>query len=180
MPIHFIDSKCNIKQLKSHKTCLTNHTGSIWHHIMPLVINALRIGHTDTHMHTYRHVKKSNFKKLALAVGCLMLVYKWLHFARTNRQLAWNHYKTGWWGWAYVLWYVELKAAWIDIPYMTIYGIYNFWMEIPNCYPPVLCIPTEVLVVLTTLWNELSKMAGNPTKHSLWSWSTELSWVTID
>jgi len=37
------------------KTCLTNHKGSISHHIMPLVINSLRGGHTHTHTRTYSH-----------------------------------------------------------------------------------------------------------------------------
>ena len=46
-PIHFIDGKCHIKQLragkrlKSCKTCLTNHTWSISYHITLLVINVL-------------------------------------------------------------------------------------------------------------------------------------------
>ena len=37
--------------------CLTNHTGSIPRQIMPLVINSLGSGHTDTqtHMHAYTH-----------------------------------------------------------------------------------------------------------------------------
>ena len=30
---------------------------------MPLVINALRGGHTHTHTHTYRRANQSNFKK---------------------------------------------------------------------------------------------------------------------
>ena len=34
---------------KSHRTYLTNHMGSISHHIMPLVINSLGGGHTHTH-----------------------------------------------------------------------------------------------------------------------------------
>ena len=52
-PIHLIDGKCHIKQLnsrKNHKTCLTNRTQSISHHIMPLVMNALGGGHTDIPM----------------------------------------------------------------------------------------------------------------------------------
>ena len=62
-PIHFINGKCHIEQLKagkSHKTCLTNCTQSISlsHHIMPLVINGLRGRHSDTHKHTYQHLKK--------------------------------------------------------------------------------------------------------------------------
>ena len=46
---------------KSRKTCLTNRTRSILHHIMPLVINGLGGGHTDTH--AYRHADQNNFKK---------------------------------------------------------------------------------------------------------------------
>ena len=38
-----------IKKLKSCRASLTNHTGSIFHHIMPLVINALRGGLTNIH-----------------------------------------------------------------------------------------------------------------------------------
>ena len=55
MPFQFIDS--NI--LKGLKTCLTNHTQPVSHHIMPLVINSLGGGHKDT----YRHTNKNNFKK---------------------------------------------------------------------------------------------------------------------
>ena len=35
--------------------------GSISHHIMPLVINSLRGGHT--HKHTYRRLHRNNFNK---------------------------------------------------------------------------------------------------------------------
>ena len=51
--IHFVDDKCHIKQLKSekiHKTYLNNHTQSSY--ITPLVINALRGGHAQTHIPT--------------------------------------------------------------------------------------------------------------------------------
>ena len=61
--IHFID--CNIRQLKSrksHKTCLTNHTGSMSHHIiMSLVIKALGGGHITTHRHA--HIQTSETKQ---------------------------------------------------------------------------------------------------------------------
>jgi len=40
------------------KTCLTNHKGSISHHIMPQVINSLGGGHTHTHTHTQHHRQK--------------------------------------------------------------------------------------------------------------------------
>ena len=58
MPIHFIDNKCHIKQLKSgksRKTWLTNHTWSISHHWSQ--------GQGHTHIHTYQRMNKSNFKK---------------------------------------------------------------------------------------------------------------------
>ena len=44
----------NYSRYKSHRTYLTNHMGSISHHIMPIVINSFgtRI-HTHTHTHTY-------------------------------------------------------------------------------------------------------------------------------
>ena len=50
-PIHFIDGNCRmkineLKAGKSRKTCLTNRTRSISHHITPLVINGL--GGVDT------------------------------------------------------------------------------------------------------------------------------------
>ena len=46
--IHFIDGKCNIKQLKSgksYKPCLTNHTRSIWCHWLLMSLGA--DAHTD-------------------------------------------------------------------------------------------------------------------------------------
>ena len=39
---------------------------SISHHIMPLVINTLGGGHTNTHTHTYRHPHRNNLKKPAM------------------------------------------------------------------------------------------------------------------
>jgi len=54
-----------INERETPKTCLTNHKGSMLHHIMPLVINSLRDGHTNTHAHKHTHIAgKSNFKKL--------------------------------------------------------------------------------------------------------------------
>ena len=50
--IYFINGKCHIKQLKSkkiHKMCLTNHTQSILHRIMPLIINSLGGGYIQTY-----------------------------------------------------------------------------------------------------------------------------------
>jgi len=48
------------------KTCLTNHKGSISHHITPLVINSLRGWHT----HAYSHHEQIQFQenKSTLAV----------------------------------------------------------------------------------------------------------------
>jgi len=44
---------CHINERETPKTCLTNHKGSISHHIMPLVINSL--GGRHTHTHAYSH-----------------------------------------------------------------------------------------------------------------------------
>ena len=64
-PIHFIDGKSYKEtEKKNHKICLTNYTGSISHHIMELVINAL--GGRHTHSLPSMHINiadKSNFKK---------------------------------------------------------------------------------------------------------------------
>ena len=42
---------------KSHRTYLTNHMGSISHHIMPLVINSLGGRHTRKHTHANTHMQ---------------------------------------------------------------------------------------------------------------------------
>ena len=42
-----------IKKLKNCRTSLTNHTGSISYHIMPLISNALGHKHTDIQTHAY-------------------------------------------------------------------------------------------------------------------------------
>ena len=42
-----------------HRTYLTNHMGSISHHITPLVINSLGGGHT--HKHAYRRLQTKQF-----------------------------------------------------------------------------------------------------------------------
>ena len=62
MPINDNDYNC------SYRACLTNRMGSISRHIMPLVINSLRGGHTHTHTHKHTHTHtddphKINFKK---------------------------------------------------------------------------------------------------------------------
>jgi len=57
------DFNCYINKREIPKTCLTNHKGSISHHITLLVINSFGMGiHIHTHMHTYI-TDKSNFKK---------------------------------------------------------------------------------------------------------------------
>ena len=43
----------------SCRYCLTNHMGSISHHITPLVVNSFGGRHT----HIYRHLHRNNFKK---------------------------------------------------------------------------------------------------------------------
>ena len=76
-----------LKAGKSRKTCLTNHTQPISHHITPLVINAHRGGYTDRHTHTDAR-KKYDFKKpgargrriinhinkLCIAAICMILI----------------------------------------------------------------------------------------------------------
>jgi len=60
------DFNCHINERETPKTCLTNHKGSISHHIMPLVINSLGGGHTHTCTHARTNtdiMDKSNFKK---------------------------------------------------------------------------------------------------------------------
>jgi len=55
-PINYMirhDFNCYINERETPKTCLTNHKGSISHHITPLVINSLGGGHTHTHTHRY-------------------------------------------------------------------------------------------------------------------------------
>jgi len=46
------DCNCYINKRETTKTYLTNHKGSISHHITPLVINSLMGGHTHTHIQT--------------------------------------------------------------------------------------------------------------------------------
>jgi len=55
------DFNCHINKRETPTTCLTNHKGSISHHITSLVIKALGAG---THTHTHTDIAdKSNFKK---------------------------------------------------------------------------------------------------------------------
>ena len=63
---NFIDGKCHIKQLiseKSHKNCLTNHTWSISHRIMPQIILMLLEVDKHTLPQKHTHVNQSYFKK---------------------------------------------------------------------------------------------------------------------
>ena len=46
-----------LKAGESRKTCLTNRTRPISHHITPLVINGLGGGHTDTRTYTQTHTR---------------------------------------------------------------------------------------------------------------------------
>ena len=63
------------KVIKSHETCLTNRTRPISHHIMPLVINALRDGHTDTHTNTDARTKTISRNRARVAFSRACLVY---------------------------------------------------------------------------------------------------------
>ena len=81
MPIHFINGKYHIKQLKSGKSCkssLTNHTQSISHHIMPLVINAFGDRHTDRQTDRQTHILTHEPKRFQ-ETGCI-LAYGWCTF----------------------------------------------------------------------------------------------------
>jgi len=53
------DFSCHINERGTLKTCLTNHKGSISHHITLLVINSFggEHTHTDTHAHTHTHAR---------------------------------------------------------------------------------------------------------------------------
>ena len=72
IPIHFIDDKCHIKQLKSRKVVnlFTNHTRSISQYFMPLVINALGGGYTCTHTHARTKVISRNQVCTGLQPAC--------------------------------------------------------------------------------------------------------------
>jgi len=47
------DFNYHINERETPKTCLTNHQGSISHHIMPLIINSPGV---DTQAHTHTHI----------------------------------------------------------------------------------------------------------------------------
>ena len=61
MPANDIDYSC--MPYKSHKTYLTNHMGSLSHHIMPLVVHSLGGGHTHKHTCIRTFADRSNSKK---------------------------------------------------------------------------------------------------------------------
>jgi len=66
MPTNFRichDFNCNINERETPKNCLTNHKGSISHHITPLVINSLGGRHTNTHTHIYSHHRQKLFQE---------------------------------------------------------------------------------------------------------------------
>jgi len=58
---HNFNFNCYINKRETPTTCLTNHKGSISHHIMPLVINNLR--GKDTHMQAYRYRGQKQFQE---------------------------------------------------------------------------------------------------------------------
>ena len=77
-----------IEKWKSHKACLTNHTGSILCHITPQDINALG---ADTHTHTHTHVRMHTHTHThthTYTIAQLMLwgrnTYRHIHRPQTN------------------------------------------------------------------------------------------------
>jgi len=58
---------CHINERETPKTCLTNHKGSISHHIMPLVINSLGGGHIHTHTQAYSHCGQKQLQETSHA-----------------------------------------------------------------------------------------------------------------
>ena len=50
------------KKLKSCRTGLTNHTQSISHHVIPLVINVLGGGHKHTHICIHTNIQTKQFQ----------------------------------------------------------------------------------------------------------------------
>ena len=80
---------------------------------------------------------------------------------------------------SYILWYVELKTAWIEAiwPY-KIFQIGRLHHFVAPHHPA--STPIGLLLVFTTLWNKLFKMPGISTSYPLKSPSTEWPWITID
>jgi len=59
------DFNCHINEREKSKICLTNHKGSVSHHITSLGINSLRGGHTHKHMLTLQtKTAKNSLKSL--------------------------------------------------------------------------------------------------------------------
>ena len=82
-PIHFIDSKCHIKQLravKSHKTCLTNHTHTISHHQLLIQPRGWTNTHTDTC--TYALTKAISRNQ---ACTSLRLAHTWFNYCTVGQ-----------------------------------------------------------------------------------------------
>ena len=63
----------------SCRTCLTNHMGFISHHIMPLVINSFRGGHTHTDVRTETILRNQ------VHAGC-RLAHNWFTWEELNRR----------------------------------------------------------------------------------------------
>ena len=81
-----------MKSRKSHKTYLTDHTQSISHHIMLLVINTLRSGHTHTHTHT--HTLAEARTKVILRNQVRTWLNKYIYGTTMNEKLR-NTYGLG-------------------------------------------------------------------------------------
>ena len=67
---------------------LTNHTWPISHHIMPLVITALRGGHTDTDKHRHTYVQTKTISRNQPHVPGLKTEFHVTHVA--NMQTLFN------------------------------------------------------------------------------------------
>ena len=84
--IHLIDGRCHIKQLKAgknHKTCLTNHTWSMLHHITPFIINTL--GGRHTHIPT---CKPMQFQETRHALVCSLYMSGLKILARADLHIC--------------------------------------------------------------------------------------------
>ena len=81
------DFNCHINERETPTTCLTNHKGSISHHITPLVINSLGGGHTHTHAYRHRGQKQFQETSRAPAFGRRAPGLKILKFISNNSSL---------------------------------------------------------------------------------------------
>ena len=94
-----------------------------------------------------------------------------------------NHHTTGWWDWPWIL------ATFWDIwslkqPELMPFGHKKFWIKkachlVATHHPPSYT-HIDVFVVLSTLWNKLSKMVDNLTNYLLWSWFNDRPLMTVD